>query len=77
MNGFDVSVVDFLAKRMGIESDEVMAIGDSPNDLAMLKYAGLSVAMENADDCVKEVSKVVTAHHDQDGVAAAIEKYAL
>lgn len=69
--------VDFLAKRMGIESDEVMAIGDSPNDLAMLKYAGLSVAMENADDCVKEVSKVVTAHHDQDGVAAAIEKYAL
>lgn len=67
----------FLAGRLGIDRAEVMAIGDSVNDLDMIAYAGLGVAMGNASPRVKEAANAVTAANDADGVAAAIEEYVL
>lgn len=60
---------------IGLKIENVMAIGDSTNDIAMLKAAGVSVAMGNALDKVKEVADIITATNDEDGVAQIIEKY--
>ena len=54
-----------------------MAIGDSNNDLDMIKYAGFGVAMGNAFETVKAVADVVTDSNEESGVATAIEKFIL
>lgn len=69
--------LSFLASKYGIAQSEVMAIGDSGNDVAMLRYAGLGVAMANARPAAKDAAQVVTAGNNDDGVALAIEKYVL
>lgn len=66
-----------LADRLGIALEETMAIGDSFNDLSMLRIVGLGVAMGNADDEIKRASAVVTDTNDQHGVARAIREWAL
>ncbi len=66
-----------LAEYLSIKPYEVMAIGDSGNDINMLESAGLAVAMENASDRVKEVSDYVTKSCEDSGVAYAIEKFVL
>ena len=66
-----------LAERLGIDAEHVMAIGDQLNDLEMLEWAGLGVAMGNAVTRIKEVSDVVTSSNDEAGVAPAIQKYIL
>ncbi len=65
-----------LAKKYGFFPYHVMAIGDSDNDISMLDYAEKSVAMGNAPQFVKEYAKYETETCENDGVAAAIEKYA-
>jgi Cof subfamily protein (haloacid dehalogenase superfamily) len=67
----------YLANLLGVERSAVMAIGDGCNDLEMLEYAGLSVAMGNADPRVKEQADYITDTNEQDGVAKAIEKFIL
>ncbi len=64
-------------RLLGIPAKCTMALGDSGNDLAMLRRAGLGVAMGNAPDFVKEAAAVVTDRFDEDGAAKAIERYAL
>ncbi|WP_312974289.1 HAD hydrolase family protein, partial [Atlantibacter hermannii] len=54
-----------------------MAIGDQENDIAMLEYAGIGVAMGNAIDSVKAVADFETKTNLEDGVAYAIEKFVL
>ena len=66
-----------LADHLGLNKDEVMAIGDNENDLTMLEYAGIGVAMKNAIPIVKEVADVETASNDEDGVALVVEQYVL
>lgn len=66
-----------LAKALGIEAKEIIAVGDSENDLPMLEVVGLPVAMGNAMDEVKNVAKFVTKSNVEDGVAVLIEKYIL
>lgn len=66
-----------LAKDLGIQQAEVMAIGDEENDLPMIQYAGIGVAMDNAVPIVKEAATIVTASNEADGVALAIENYVL
>jgi len=61
----------------GISNDEVIALGDAPNDLSMLEFAGLGVAMENALDEVKAAVSTVTKSNDDDGVAEVIERFVL
>ena len=66
-----------LAEKLGLRRDQVMAMGDSGNDLSMIKAAGLGVAMGNATPEVLAAADAVTADNNHDGVALAIEKYAL
>ena len=69
--------VKSLAETLGITPDEIMTLGDQENDIAMIEYAGLGVAMDNAIDSVKEVADFVTKSNLEDGVAYAIEKFVL
>ena len=59
---------------LGIVSDEVMAFGDMPNDLAMLSWAGWGVAVANAHSEVIAAADEVTASNDESGVAAVLER---
>jgi len=63
-----------IAKKLGIKANEIMAIGDSLNDVNMLELAGISVAMENASFEIKDLSKYTTLSNDESGVAVAINK---
>ena len=60
---------------MGVSADEVMAFGDSENDLSMLMEAGISVAMANAEEEVKEKCDFVCGDNDHNGVSAFLRKY--
>jgi Cof subfamily protein (haloacid dehalogenase superfamily) len=62
---------------LGVESEEVMAIGDNYNDMAMIEYAGIGVAMGNAPQQVKDVSDFVTKSNDQEGMKLALETFIL
>lgn len=66
-----------LAERTGISQQDVMAIGDSFNDLEMIQYAGVGVAMGNARTEIKEQADIVTLTNEEDGVAEAIERHVL
>lgn len=66
-----------VCERLGIEMKNVMAVGDSLNDLAMIKEAGLGIAMGNAQEVVKKSAAWVTATNNEDGVAIAIQKWVL
>lgn len=62
---------------LGISAEEVMTLGDNENDLSMIEFAGLGVAMENALDSVKKAAKKVTKSNDNNGVAYAINEWVL
>lgn len=64
-----------LACLLGVRREEVMAVGDGYNDIEMLDYAGVSVAMGNAHPYVKERADFVTATNEEDGAAKAIERF--
>lgn len=66
-----------LAQRYGIQREEIIAFGDSYNDIDMLEYAGLGVAMGNAPEEIKEKADYVTTDNNEDGVAAAVRKFVL
>ncbi|RWZ58749.1 HAD family phosphatase [Halobacillus fulvus] len=63
-----------VTKWLELEMDHVMAVGDSLNDLAMIREAGLGVAMGNAQEDVKKEAAFVTNTNEEHGVAKAIEK---
>ena len=71
------NALSYLCDILDIRKEEVMALGDSFNDIEMLEYAGLAVAMENAVPELKLVSDFVSLDNQKDGVAIAIEKYVL
>jgi Cof subfamily protein (haloacid dehalogenase superfamily) len=66
-----------LAARLGVARDEVMALGDGGNDLALVEWAGLGMAMGNAAPAVQAAADVIAPTQAEDGVAWAIEHYAL
>ncbi|MBF0780820.1 MULTISPECIES: Cof-type HAD-IIB family hydrolase [unclassified Granulicatella] len=66
-----------ICRILKIAPQEVMAIGDEENDLAMIAFAGYGVAMGNATTKVKSTAKYITCTNDEDGVAHAIRQYAL
>ncbi|MEX0744638.1 MAG: Cof-type HAD-IIB family hydrolase [Phycisphaeraceae bacterium] len=71
------AAVAWVAKRYGIDPEQVMAVGDAPNDLGMLRWAGLGVAVGNAWSAVREAADVIVSANDDDGVAEAIRRYVL
>jgi Cof subfamily protein (haloacid dehalogenase superfamily) len=66
-----------LAQSLHVTADQVMAIGDEGNDIAMFDYAGCAVAMGNGSDEAKAHADHVVATNDEGGVAEAIRQYAL
>lgn len=62
------------AERLGVKQSETIAFGDSWNDIPMLKWAGLSLAVANAKPELKEVADRVIGRNDEDGVAIELEK---
>lgn len=66
-----------LIQQLGIEREEVIAIGDSGNDLSMIQFAGLGVAMGNASEAIKAQADFVTDTNMNDGVAKVVEEFIL
>lgn len=64
-----------LSAYYGFSREEIIAIGDGFNDLPMIKYAGLGIAMANADDAIKQQADYVTFSNDENGVAHAIYRF--
>ena len=64
-----------LVARLGIQENEIMAIGDNVNDKKMIENAGLGIAMGESAPYIKEVADEVTLDNDHDGVGVVIEKY--
>ena len=71
------NAVKVLAEHYGIKREEIVAIGDNENDLSMIEYAGVGIAMGNAIDSLKEISDYITNTNKNNGVANALEKYFL
>lgn len=82
-NGFELVAPDTskwaaaknLIRAYGIRKDEVLAIGDGPNDIELLQHTGTGVAMGNASESVKTAADFVTMGHENDGVADYIERF--
>jgi len=66
--------IQFMAQHLSISAEQVIAFGDNFNDLDMLQYAGLSIAMGNAPDAIKQVAKEVTATNNEDGIALVLNR---
>ena len=66
------TAVEALTKHWGLSPDEVMTLGDSENDLSMLRFAGAGVAMGNSKPNIKEVARYETTDNNHQGVAKAI-----
>jgi Cof subfamily protein (haloacid dehalogenase superfamily) len=71
------NALEFILKRYGISSDEVIAIGDSENDYSMIKMAGLGIVMENGEESLKKIADYIAPCNDKDGVAQAIKRFIL
>jgi len=69
--------LEALTLHLGILLSEVMAVGDGTNDITLLAKAGLAVAMDNAPDEVKAVADHIAPDVDQNGLAAAVERFLL
>lgn len=69
--------VKWLCDKYGINTEDTISLGDSENDIAMIKTAGLGVAMANAMPKVKEVADYIADSNDNDGVAKVIQKFCL
>ncbi|MDD7582974.1 HAD family hydrolase [Corynebacterium sp. 32222D000AT] len=67
--------VSYLAEHYGVAASEVIAFGDMPNDIEMLRWAGCGVAMGNAHDDVKEAADIITETNGQAGVARVLERW--
>ncbi|MGG7177979.1 Cof-type HAD-IIB family hydrolase [Clostridium paraputrificum] len=80
VNARDVSkgnAIEILADYMNIPRGKIICIGDNENDISMIKYAGVGVAMGNAIPELKEIADYVTDTNINDGVAKAIKKFIL
>ncbi|AAK78606.1 hypothetical protein BJV85_003383 [Clostridium acetobutylicum] len=66
-----------LSEHLNLKKEELIAVGDAGNDIAMIEYAGLGVAMGNAFPYVKESADYVTDNNETHGVAKVIEKFML
>ena len=75
VNTGKAQAIAYLCETLGITMNEVMAIGDSLNDVTLLQQAGCSVAMENGVDEVKQAADFITLSNEADGVAYAIEHF--
>jgi len=71
------AAIQKIGELYGIKPEEMIAVGDGFNDVDMLEFAGLGVAVDNAPQGVKDAADEIAPSNDEDGVAAVIEKYIL
>lgn len=71
------NALEFISGYYDIPRENMMAIGDNYNDIEMIQYAGIGVAMGNAENALKDVADFITTTNMEDGVALAIEKFVL
>ena len=77
-HGIDkASCIDFLAKKLGIDQSEIIAVGNAGNDLTMIKYAGLGVWVDNVTPELRHYADCIVASNNNDGVAEVIERFIL
>jgi len=69
--------LDRLITTLGITKEEVIACGDGYNDLSMINFSGLGVAMSNAADDIKAQADYVTLSNEEDGIAHVVDKFIL
>ena len=67
--------LDTVLKPLDIKADEVIAFGDGHNDISIIQYAGIGVAMENAVSELKEAADEITLSNEQDGIAESLLKH--
>lgn len=69
--------LEVMLKKLGNSREQLIACGDSFNDMTMIEYAGLGVCMANGEEEVKKVSDLIADSNDNDGVAKIVEEYML
>lgn len=65
--------IDYIAKEMGIPRERIIAFGDEDNDLEMIEYAGIGVAMSNGIDDLKTIANEITLSNNEDGIAKFLQ----
>jgi Cof subfamily protein (haloacid dehalogenase superfamily) len=73
--GSKSNAVRFVSERLGLEPAEIVAMGDNYNDVEMIQFAGMGVAMGNAPDDIKAKADFVTDTNNNDGVRKALERF--
>jgi hypothetical protein len=71
------NALESISSALGIKQEEIIALGDEENDISMIQFAGMGIAMENGKAQVKKAAKAITLSNKLDGVAAAINKLIL
>lgn len=71
------NAVKRFAEEMNISKDEIICIGDNQNDMSMIEYAGLGIAVENADEQVKKIADFIAPSNDDNGVGKVLERFVL
>ena len=71
-DGGKVAGIRYVLEQEGIRPEECIAFGDAENDIDMLSYVGIGVAMGNAQEPVKEIADYVTSDVDDDGIKKAL-----
>ncbi len=70
-----VSGIEQICKHFGIQQDETIAFGDGGNDIEMLQWAGIGIAMDNASNNVKAIADYVTTSVDDNGISNAVKHF--
>lgn len=65
--------IDYIAKEMGIPRDRIIAFGDEDNDMEMIEYAGVGVAMSNGIDDLKSIANEITLSNNEDGIGKFLQ----
>lgn len=71
------SMLPLLLDKLGVNRDELVAFGDNYNDMTMIGYAGLGVAMANGEPEVKKIANYVCDSNDEDGIAQTLQRFVL
>lgn len=69
------NAIEYLAEKMNISRDEIIAIGDNINDKEMIENAKVGIAMGQSTPVITEIADFITSNNNEDGVARALEKY--
>lgn len=71
------NALKILSEKLNIPREEIIAVGDNENDCSMIRFAGLGVAMGNAEKSIKDVADYITLNNDEDGVSEVLKKFVL